>query len=559
MFARPSRRRPRPEKSRRSLSLESLEARELMASEVFADHVMLVPDSAQQGQYVLTIDGTANKDTIKLSQSGDNLKVSFNGKSAGTFSASSLSGVVVSGGAGNDTISLPAKSSLAAVLLGGDGNDKLTGGGGSSLLVGGEGNDKLTGKGSADMLLGGGGNDTLDGGAGNDQLYGDAGDDKLSGKKGNDLVFGGLGTDKLSGKKAEDYYAEGNVGPADQALRNASPVHQAQEFLDETMGFLNSILPDKVYGSWKADAQGLGFKGGYNSESGFQAGITNIYASESGKASVAASLLGTPSITGTASITPNGNLSGMVSGTFPLGVPGAPVRPIVVGSLTLDGNGSMQVCVGAGAESGLPLAQKLSANLQACVNIAYSSKAKQTIVHDDSAAKPTQLPAQLNPPAPDADRWAELVDDVMNGLATQVPEPDPWTWNVPDPDMPFISSPDPWSEPTFPIYNYDPAPYPDSSLDPNFFGPYTDPFTIGDYDYDYGYGNDSWWSTPDYGYSYDDGATYDYSYSYDNYGYDDGYSYDTYDYGSSYDYGYSSGGSYGSGGSGSSIYYDDYA
>lgn len=147
----------------------------------------------------------------------------------------------------------------------------------------------------------------------------------------------------------------------------------------------------------------------------------------------------------------------------------------------------------------------------------------------------------------------QLVDDVMSGLATQVPEPDPWTWNVPDPDMPFITSPDPWSDSYWPTINYDPAPLPESSLDPNFFGPYTDPFAIGDY----GYGTDDWWSTLDYGYSYDDGATYDYGYSYDSYGYD--YSYDSYDYGYDYSYGYSTGGSYGSGGSGSSIYYDDYA
>lgn len=85
-------------------------------------------------------------------------------------------------------------------LIGGDGNDSLTGLGGSDVLVGGDGADTLNGGGQDDMLYsaqnsnGSGSNDTgfehdvLNGGAGNDALFAGYGDD----------VDGGAGTDHLS-------------------------------------------------------------------------------------------------------------------------------------------------------------------------------------------------------------------------------------------------------------------------------------------------------------------------------------------------------------------------
>ncbi len=67
-----------------------------------------------------------------------------------------------------------------AMLVGGGGNDSLTGAGGNDLLVGGDGIDTFDGKGGDDLLFGGGGNDTfnlgnentawVDGGADNDTV-----------------------------------------------------------------------------------------------------------------------------------------------------------------------------------------------------------------------------------------------------------------------------------------------------------------------------------------------------------------------------------------------------
>ena len=135
------------------------------------------------------------------------------------------------GGSGNDTLTGDA---IANYLGGGAGNDSIFGGDGNDTLVGGLGNDTLDG---------GLGNDTLDyssrlsgtdislvlngsvqatafigtterdtfsnienimGGAGNDTLVGDSNANFLSGGAGNDLFIGGLGNDTIDGGLGND-------------------------------------------------------------------------------------------------------------------------------------------------------------------------------------------------------------------------------------------------------------------------------------------------------------------------------------------------------------------
>ncbi|MED5606977.1 calcium-binding protein [Pseudomonas sp. JH-2] len=74
------------------------------------------------------------------------------------------------------------------------------------LLLGGEGNDTLTGYASDDRLSGGAGNDRLDAGAGNDWLEGGVGNDSLYGDAGNDTLIGGAGNDYLRGGEGSDVY-----------------------------------------------------------------------------------------------------------------------------------------------------------------------------------------------------------------------------------------------------------------------------------------------------------------------------------------------------------------
>ena len=87
-------------------------------------------------------------------------------------------GVTVSGNGGNETLD------LSGVALPG-----------ITEILGGNGNDTVTGNADANTVRGGAGDDTLNGGLGDDLLYGDAGVDTLRGGGGNDLLDGGGGLD----------------------------------------------------------------------------------------------------------------------------------------------------------------------------------------------------------------------------------------------------------------------------------------------------------------------------------------------------------------------------
>lgn len=83
------------------------------------------------------------------------------------------------------------------------------------VIVGGPGNDTLSGTGLRELILGNGGNDTITGGAGNDCIAGDAGDDRISGGSGNDRLYGDADNDTLSGDSGTDI-ADGGIGGADK-------------------------------------------------------------------------------------------------------------------------------------------------------------------------------------------------------------------------------------------------------------------------------------------------------------------------------------------------------
>lgn len=95
-------------------------------------------------------------------------------------------------------------TSNADEMLGGDGQDYLSGRDGDDALAGGNGMDELHGELGNDMLSGGDGADSLFGHVGDDQLLGDAGDDTLTGGSGDDYLVGGAGDDSLSGNLDDD-------------------------------------------------------------------------------------------------------------------------------------------------------------------------------------------------------------------------------------------------------------------------------------------------------------------------------------------------------------------
>ncbi|SCM79020.1 putative Hemolysin-type calcium-binding region [uncultured Pleomorphomonas sp.] len=99
---------------------------------------------------------------------------------------------------GNDsgfTVSMTA----SADVLGGTGNDTITGSDYADNLQGWSGDDTINGKIGADVIWGDGGKDTLDGGEGGDEIHGGTEDDTIKGGGGNDTIWGDGGDDTIVG------------------------------------------------------------------------------------------------------------------------------------------------------------------------------------------------------------------------------------------------------------------------------------------------------------------------------------------------------------------------
>jgi Ca2+-binding RTX toxin-like protein len=99
--------------------------------------------------------------------------VTFNGALFGTFQPTSR--ILVFAGAGNDTVTVLAGSSILPILLnGGAGADRLAvhDSEANNVLLGGTGADLLIGSKGRDLLIGGTGPDLLIGGPGDDILIG---------------------------------------------------------------------------------------------------------------------------------------------------------------------------------------------------------------------------------------------------------------------------------------------------------------------------------------------------------------------------------------------------
>ena len=143
-----------------NLSLEMLESRDVPTAGIGYD-----PASR-----VLSIIGSNGNDSSEVRQQGNNLIVTLNsgsGRLSRTINSATVSWIMFSGGAGNDSFTnLTAKPVRAD---GGSGDDVLRGGSANDNLLGGDGKDRL---------FGNVGNDILDGGRGTDKLVGGAGLDR---------------------------------------------------------------------------------------------------------------------------------------------------------------------------------------------------------------------------------------------------------------------------------------------------------------------------------------------------------------------------------------------
>lgn len=112
------------------------------AAATLTGQTIAINGSGDNGGESLTVNGTANADTINLGGL--------------TLDTNDISGALVYGFAGNDNIT------------GTNGNDTIDGGADNDTLRGGAGTDSIIGGAGDDVLIGGGGRDTLVGGDGSD-------------------------------------------------------------------------------------------------------------------------------------------------------------------------------------------------------------------------------------------------------------------------------------------------------------------------------------------------------------------------------------------------------
>jgi Ca2+-binding RTX toxin-like protein len=162
----------------------------------------------------LTVLGTPKNDNINLEFSSKVCKVyGFDGNDS---IVGSIHNDYLDGGNGDDAINGKGCVNGKNTIIGGSGNDFLSGigtnyfdggagddkisaGSGNDEIWGGAGNDTIWSGMGNDSVRGGAGNDYIEGSGGNDSLYGDDGDDKILGGDGNDLIVGGKGKDYLDG------------------------------------------------------------------------------------------------------------------------------------------------------------------------------------------------------------------------------------------------------------------------------------------------------------------------------------------------------------------------
>jgi PKD repeat protein len=126
-----------------------------VTSSVLVSAVGLIADPTNPGKSMLVIGGTAGNDDIRFARVNktSNIDAFIGTQYLGRFNPTSR--LVVFAGAGNDTVSMDKNISLSAILLGGDGDDVLTGGNGRDILIGGANADRINGGGDDDILIGG--------------------------------------------------------------------------------------------------------------------------------------------------------------------------------------------------------------------------------------------------------------------------------------------------------------------------------------------------------------------------------------------------------------------
>ena len=221
----------------------------------------------------LVVGGIGNQsETFLVTQSSAGVTVAYSvsGSRAANFGPYNLDAdakLMIFGQGGNDRIELRSSVQHSALIMGGDGDDKLYGANFDDSIFGGNGNDTVVGTGGNDYVDGGAGIDLVDGGIGDDTAIGGLGNDKINGLAGNDVMYGGsldplivdtAGADLMDGGDGDDilFGQEGNDTLKGQRGNDALFGGLGNDTLDGSYG--NDILVggmgiDRLLGGAESD------------------------------------------------------------------------------------------------------------------------------------------------------------------------------------------------------------------------------------------------------------------------------------------------------------------
>jgi hypothetical protein len=161
--------------------IESLEDRRLLSAVSLSRGGTLFVEGTRRNDDVIVHRNPANRRELEVMHDGQSEIISGR-----------VRRVVVVTGAGDDSVTVDRRVSVASTLQGGDGDDSL---------FGGSGDDSLEGDAGDDSLVGGAGNDDMHGGDGVDDMEGDDGDDTIRGENGRDHVRGDRGDDSFDNRR----------------------------------------------------------------------------------------------------------------------------------------------------------------------------------------------------------------------------------------------------------------------------------------------------------------------------------------------------------------------
>jgi Ca2+-binding RTX toxin-like protein len=197
-------------------------------------------DSLDTASGVLSINGTADDDTIEVSQNLSGIEATNRGVGR-AFNSDGVNRIDIDAGAGDDIVSVRFLSDKPAHVRGGAGRDRIAGGPMNDTLEGNAQRDRIDGGGGDDLIVGNGGNDAIRGEDGNDSLGGGRGNDHLDGGTGDDHLEGGPGRDLLHGGDGNDSLAAAD-GEIDQLFGDAG-TDSASADPDDILSDIESVTP----------------------------------------------------------------------------------------------------------------------------------------------------------------------------------------------------------------------------------------------------------------------------------------------------------------------------